>query len=196
MAPRVASHGSRAVVLVVLGSLAACNGGAQQGGGHARDAHGTSSVGGQVVSTVNGMPVTLGEVRDLVEHGGLDARTALRRLQDERLLAVEARRRGHEQAWSVFEVGRKASAQALLQRTAEQVAVSDVAIDAAYAAQRLRFEKPERRVCVHMLAQLSPKATPAQDAAARAAVERLEPMLASATDLDGFVRAYHKVGVD
>jgi parvulin-like peptidyl-prolyl isomerase len=181
---------------LALASASACNGAGPGSDGQRRDVRSGSSVGGQVVSTVDGAPITLADVRALVGDGEIEARTALRRLQAERLLAREAARRGMQMEWAVAEVERKAAVQALLQRVADEAVVTDEEVQAAYASQRERFEKPELRAAVHLLAKVGPKADAATSAAARAAVERLRPMLAGAEDLDGFVRTYKRVAVE
>jgi hypothetical protein len=174
----------------------ACDGAGPGSGRKARDARGGSSVGGQVVSTVDGAPITVGDVRALTSSGEIAPRAALRRLQEERLLAKEAARRGMAQEWAVSEVGRKAAVQALLATVAEEAVVADAELQAAYTAQRERFEKPELRAAIHLLGRAKADAGPAVAAAARAAVERLTPVLANAVDIDGFAHAYRKVTVD
>lgn len=178
--------------LLVL-ACACGDGGALDG---ERGRHGNSSVGGQVVSTVDGAPITLAEVRALIGAGEIDPRTALRRLQDERVLAHEAARRELGVEWSVADVERRAAVQALLAHAARAAVVPQEPLEAAYAAQGERFDKPEQRASVHLLASIKADADPAADAAARAAVERLIPMLAGAEDLAGFVQTYASVKVD
>jgi peptidyl-prolyl cis-trans isomerase C len=179
-----------------LAFACACNGAGSGGSGQERGARGGSSVGGQVVSTVDGAPITVADVRALVGAGEIEASVALRRLQQERLLAKEAARRGMEREWAVAEVGRKAAVQALLAQVANEAVVADAEVQAAYTQQRARFAKPEQRAAVHLLAKVAPDADAATSAAARTAVERLRPVLASAEDLDGFVHAYRRVTVD
>lgn len=173
----------------------ACGGVGSGAGDRARNPHGNSNVGGQVVSTVNGEPITLAEVDELVA-AGLTPREALERLQAERLLAAEARRRGVGDEWAVSEVARKAAVQALLSETAGAVTVSNEELEAALAKQRARFEQPERRACVHVLATVPKGATADVAAKARAVAEKLAPELEHAEDLDAFVQTYRKTMVD
>ena len=176
------------------GSLCACGDGHGLMAGHER-VHGSSNVGGQVVSTVDGDAITVADVRALIGDGALAPHDALRRLQDERVLAHEAARRGIAEDWEVAAVARKASVQALLADAANNAVVTDGQLEAAYTTQIARFETAEQRGSVHLLAKVKAGADAATDAAARAAVERLIPLLASAEDLDGFVQTYASVAV-
>lgn len=190
------ANGRLACVLGIAGAVAlGCGGGGRGLGSRGRDRHGTSAVGGQVVSTVDGNPITLAEVDALVA-AGLSPREALKRLQSERLLAAEALRRGVAEEWAVSEVGRKAAVQALLSETANAVEVTNEELEAAFARQSGRFELPERRAAVHLLATVPAKAGPDIDTKARAIAERLAPELEHADDLDAFVRTNRKAVID
>jgi hypothetical protein len=144
-------------------------------------------VGGAVISTVDGHAITIGDVQDLVSNSGLAPEEALRRLQAERLLMLEAERREFGRVSAVGEVGRQARVQALLAAATETASVSDEEVRAAYEKARGRFERPERRVAVHVLARLSKTPTPEADAAARAYAADMIPQLAAAQDVRGFL---------
>jgi parvulin-like peptidyl-prolyl isomerase len=178
-----------------LALACACGRAGSGAGDRGGNSHGTSNVGGQVVSTVNGEPIALAEVDELVA-AGLTPQEALERLQAERLLVAEARRRGVGDEWAVSEVERKAAVQALLSETASAVTVSDDELEAAFAKEHARFEQPERRACVHVLATV-PKGASAEVAdKARAVAEKLAPELEHAEDLDAFVHTYRKTVID
>ena len=163
--------------------LSGCN--AQQRRTLGESARGSSAVGGRVVSTVDGHAITVGEVEALVR-AGLSPREALRRLQAERLLMAEAERLGFGKTAAASQVATQARVQALLEAEADAVRVSDAEIRAAYERSKDRFEKPERRASVHVLAKLPKDASAEADAAARAFIERVIPELRDARDLDAF----------
>jgi parvulin-like peptidyl-prolyl isomerase len=174
-------------LLIAALALGAC------GRGHdaeqTRSAHGSSTVGGQVISTVDGYAITVADVEALARAGQISARDALARLQAERLLMIEAERRGFAKTADVDEVARKARVQALLDAEAATAVVSDEEIRAAYEKQKGRFEKGERRASVHVLAGL-PRVNPSPeaDAAAKAFIEALIPEMRAAVDLDDFCK--------
>jgi parvulin-like peptidyl-prolyl isomerase len=151
-----------------------------------RQARATAALGGQIVSTVDGQAIAVDEVQELAR-AGLSPRTALRRLEAERLLVAEATRRGLAKRAPVREVARQALVQALLQAEANAVVVSDSEIKAAYEKTLARFERPERRASVHVLAKLPKNPSPAADAAAKEFVLGVLPQLAATEDLDGFM---------
>jgi hypothetical protein len=180
------------ILVLVLGSGACGRGpGAQQM--HA--ARGTSAVGGQVVSTVDGYPITVADVQSLATAGGMSPRDALSRLQAERLLMIEAERRGFARSAAVDEVAQKARVQALLEAEAAAVSLSDEEIRAAYEKNKGRFEKAERRASVHVLAGL-PRVNPAPEAeaAAKAFIQDVIGQMRTASDLDAFCRQQMKRG--
>jgi parvulin-like peptidyl-prolyl isomerase len=126
---------------------------------------------GEVVSIVNGVSIHTHEVQRLVAATGLSARTALARLQAERLLELEAAQRGYGSRSETNRVARQALVQALLSRDVEVVSVDEAEITRAYAAARARFEPPEKRVASHVLALVPKGASEAQERAAHAFAE-------------------------
>lgn len=140
---------------------------------------GQARVGGTVVSTVNGEAITLEDVRTLVRGSRLDAAEALRRLQAERLLMAEAERRGRSADGAVRHVTRQALVQALLDQEAATATVSDAELRAAYQREHDRFDVPERRASLHVLASVE---TPEQDKAAYAFIRRVRNELAASAD--------------
>jgi peptidyl-prolyl cis-trans isomerase D len=111
------------------------------------------------------------DVQRLATAGGLSARTALARLQAQRLLEDEAAQRGYGSRSETNRVARQALVQALLTRDVEVAGADEAEITRAYAAARARFETPERRVASHVLALVPKGASDAQERAARAFAE-------------------------
>lgn len=175
---------------IVLVLIHGCDGG-RLGASAKAGRHGTATVGGGVISTVDGHPIAVSEVQELVA-AGLSPRVALARLQAERLLMADAERRGFGRLASVALVAEQARVQALLEAEADAVVASEQELRAAYAANLSRFEKPERRGSVHILAALPKNATPAADAAAKAFAERALRELAQTTDLEALLAGQHK----
>jgi parvulin-like peptidyl-prolyl isomerase len=186
---RRTGSGTQRLLVLALGFAAAsaCGRGDAGAGLRAAQSHGSANVGGQVISTVHGYAITVAEVRDLVAGSDLSAPEALRRLQAERLLMVEAERRGFSHGAAVDQVARQALVQSLLQRVTDQATASDEELHAAYERAKSRFERPERRVAVHVLAKLPKKATPEAQAAAREFAARMIEPLTQATDIKTFL---------
>jgi parvulin-like peptidyl-prolyl isomerase len=165
--------------------LAACGTGDSEQGLRGSQSRGSAQVGGQVVSTVHGHPITVSDVQDLVR-AGLSPEQALRRLQGERLLMAEAEQRGLGKQPAVEQVARQASVQSLLQSVTDAANASDEQLRAAYDRAKSRFEQPERRVTVHVLAKLPKNATAEADAAARAFAAQMIDRLAQVSDYKAF----------
>jgi hypothetical protein len=155
---------------------------------HGEQSHGHANIGGQVISTVHGFAITVAEVEALAREAGLPAAQALERLQAERLLMAEAERRGFGDDPAVREVGRKAAVQALLDQVANSEQVSEADVKEAYAKAKERFDKPERRASVHVLAALGKQPTPEAEAAAKAYAAQILPRLAAAEDPSALAR--------
>ncbi len=149
--------------------------GRQPGGGAAR-------VGGDVVSTVDGAAITVSEVQRLVNQSGLSPRQALSRLQDEALLMHEAEARGYGSAPEVLHLSRQAAAQALLAGVVESLHASDQETSDAYAAQSARFDVPEKRRSVHVLARLPAQPSAEQEEAAHAFADEVARAFAEESD--------------
>jgi len=179
-AGREACVGSWLLIAAVVG----CGAGDARHGSRGEQARGSAYVGGQVISTVHGHPISVGDVQALVRDSTLTPQQALWRLQAERLLMAEADQRGLGDEAAVEQVARQARVQSLLQDLTDAVAVSDEEVRAAYEKSKSRFEPPERRVVVHALAQLPKNATPQADAAARAFATQMIERLAATTDFN------------
>jgi peptidyl-prolyl cis-trans isomerase C len=162
-------------VWVALGAAACGADGSERPGGPSTV--GTASVGGRVVSTVDGHPITLDEVKRLADKGGISVEEALHLLQSELLLMAEAERRGYQDEADVELVARKARVQALLDAEAQSVEVSEARIDEAVAGSGDRFKQPERRRSIHVLAKLKGVDDPDAWDAGRRFIESVLPRL-------------------
>jgi hypothetical protein len=69
------------------------------------------------------------------------------------------------------------------------VRISESDLQAAYADGIARFDRPEARASVHVLAKLPANASPAAEAAAKAFAESMLAPLAEAPDLDSLLRS-------
>jgi hypothetical protein len=106
---------------------------------------------------VNGSPVSLSEVEAVVRRSNQTPRQALRSLEAEQLLMQEADKSGYYADPEVAFVGKQAAVQQLLiEQVEQQVRVTDEDLEAAYERDRSRFQQPERRASVHILAKLRP----------------------------------------
>ncbi|AKF07889.1 peptidylprolyl isomerase [Sandaracinus amylolyticus] len=174
---------ARSVVVACLVSLALACGGetAAPDAGARRAVAPSARVSGTVVSTVDGAPITLEEVEEVARETGLAPQDALRRLQEERVLAAHAEAAGLGDDDEVQDAVRRASVQALLEARVEAeitpASIPAEQVAARMEAQRARWARPERRRSTHVVARLAPDAPPEADAAAerfaRRAIERM-----------------------
>jgi len=146
---------SLVVALGLASVCAACGAGegATSGAEGAR-VIGRDQIGGDVVSTVDGHAITRQEVEEAARAASVSPTVALRRLQDEYVLSLAAERAGWGDDAQVSQAGRRALVQALLARSVEagEVEIDPAQIEAAYEANSARFDAPERRNSLHVLA--------------------------------------------
>src|SRR5688500_1639701 len=95
--------------------LCACDGGGD--GEHAAPER--AQVRGPIVARVQGTPIGLEQVRELVQETGLSPRTALSRLEDAVLLQQRAEQRGYQRSELVQQEARRALVRALLAQAVE-----------------------------------------------------------------------------
>ena len=144
---------------------------------------GDAEIGGEVVSTVDGAPITLAEVQEQAAGAGSSPAEALRTLQDEALLAAEAARRGYGTGAAVRRAGEKALVQALLAEIEAEhppESFSEQQVRDFFEAHAERFGRPERREAEHVLVRL-PEGTAegsAEDERARAVAAAIAGELA------------------
>lgn len=84
-----------------------------------RDTRGRATLGGDVVATVDGHPITVAEVEEVAREAGLSPLDALRRLEEEMVLVALAERRGLADDVEAERAARRAAVRALLERDIE-----------------------------------------------------------------------------
>lgn len=119
---------------------------------------GDADVGGDVVSTVDGHPITVADVEAYLRAEGGTPRAALAALQRQELLALEAERLGYGARPEVRGIARRALVQTLLEtieREHPPSAIRDDELRRAYESAGARFVVPERRRGDHALVRVS-----------------------------------------
>lgn len=178
MGGRTDATGVRGVAWVGATTAALLLGACGEGAG--APAGGGSAVGGSVVSTVNGEPITVAEIERIVQATGWTPRRALQRLQDQTLLAQEAHRLGYEDDAQVQATLERARVQVLLATEVEAVEATDEDIAKFYEHRKEQYVHGELRRTLHVLANLPKDANAEADAAARAFAETVVPRFRSA----------------
>lgn len=134
-----------------------------------------------VVARVGDEVVRAAEVTATARALGLEARPALERAIETRLLAQEARRRGLDVPWARDSAAWQARVQLLLQRSVEArfapASVPRPLIDQMLAARAIELSPGERMVAAHFLARLPEHPTEAQETAARTLAETFRTRL-------------------
>ncbi|MEZ4256456.1 MAG: peptidylprolyl isomerase [Polyangiales bacterium] len=180
-----------AVVVSALTAIAACNGGERRTGDGSPLADGRANIGGNVVATVDGRPITVARVAAVVRATGLAPSDALRRLEDEELLASEAAKRGMGERAVVQRILKQAAVQKLLHEAVEvpmQAAnVPAKEVDKVFEQRRDSLSHPEQRASVHILVRVKPGAAPDVDAKAKLVAQRAITDLRRAVDYDVLV---------
>ncbi len=145
-----------------------------------------SALDDRVVSTVDGTPITLGQVRDLARETGLSPLEALHRLQEERVLVTQAEAQGLGDAPEVREAVARASVRALLRARIEgpltPESFSDQEVRERAQRDAARFTRNERRRSTHVLAEVAPDAPAELSLHAMAFVREAIERLAAAED--------------
>ena len=184
----------------LLLALTSCGGGEADVPSQPRTAREPSTADGPVVATVNGEPITLAELEDVVRATGLSPRDALTRLEEERALAQLAEEAGAGDSAEVRAAMDRAAIQALLATDVEGAvrveSIDSAAIDERYQAIRDRFEQPERRESAHVLAQLPRDASPEAEAQAERFVRRVIAELSSEADPAAAIDRYRAEAVE
>jgi len=160
---------------------------------------GTSVVGGDVVATVHGHPITVGEIEEVARAASLAPREAAIRLEEEALLAAEASRQGYGNDHGVIRVRQQALIQAFLRREIEDahspasIAAEDVM--QAYAAAGVEFNRPETRRSVHILVSAPLDADPDTNTRAVAVIRFVIEEIRAGVESGSIVRRYHRRNV-
>jgi hypothetical protein len=175
--------------------LVACHG--NTGRPHRNDgvAVGAAKVGGAIVSTVNGEAIGLDEVKATAESLGITLPDALRRLQSEHLLMLEAQRAGYMDNREVERVERQANVQALLEAEAHSVVVTEADLAEAYAKQAARFHVPETRTSSHVLVKVAVSASPDEDARAKEVALQLRDAFQRRPDVQAWQKRFRKTSM-
>jgi hypothetical protein len=119
--------------------------------------YGEQQAGSQVVSTVNGVAITLSDVNRVARQTGFSAREALAKLQAELLLAERAEALGFRDDPAVEFVTKQAEVQALLTKDVEPVEVTKEEIEKAYEKDDA-YRIPESRRSLSVLAKIEKNA--------------------------------------
>jgi parvulin-like peptidyl-prolyl isomerase len=136
----------------------------------------------RVVSTVDGAPITLGQVQDLARETGLAPLAALRRLQEESVLLAQAEAQGLSDAPDVRSATQRAAVRAFLRARIEgpftPESFSDEEVRARAERDARSFTRDERRRSTHVLAEVAADAPAALSDRAmvfiREAIEQME----------------------
>lgn len=160
----------------------------------AASAPGTARVGGDVVATVNGIPITTAEVEQLARDARITSLLALRRLEDELVLGELAARAARGDDPEAERAARRASVRAFLRLEVEATHTPETITHAEIEARRAQIGRalvqPELRRASHLLVPLARDAEEAQvDAALRIARE-LRDEVARADDPSRALDAY------
>lgn len=157
---------------------------------------GDVKVGGRVVSTVQGHPITVSMVERAARVAGVSPAVALRRLQDETLLAAAAEHAGLGNRREVRSATRRAMVQELLAREIEaRVTEADVTaeeLEALFERDLERWESPERRRSVHALARIPAGAPPDAERAAERWIRELHAAAAASGDPEAAILALRR----
>lgn len=136
-----------------------------------------AEVGGEVVSTVDGEPITLSQVRETATRLHLSPLDALRRLQSELAIVHRAERTPLVRDAEVEQARRRAAVRALLRTQIEAMHMPEAetpeAVEERHAQIADRLVQPEHRRSTHVLVPIAQDAEPARLDAARRIAERL-----------------------
>ncbi len=153
---------------------------------------GTDRVGGDILSTVDGVGIAREDVIALMQSGGFTAREALTRLQEEVLLSREAERRGYH----LGARGQRLLDRALVQTLLAELETTHAAEDVGVAQARQIFDSQDRAMASeearrsrHVLVRVPTDVAPgsSEDADARALAVEILTELASAEPGDASV---------
>jgi hypothetical protein len=155
---------ARANAAIGLALLAlACGDGPGGSEAERERARGRAVVGGEVVSTIDGNPISRRDVESAARAARVRPSVALHNLQDEALLALAAEREGYGDDRGASRAERQAAVQMLLLREVEarvpESAVDEAQVLAAFEADPQRYDRPEMRGSVHVWAEIQPGAS-------------------------------------
>lgn len=113
--------------------------------------------GNRVVSTVNGVAISEADILETMKQLDLSVNQALSKLEAEKLLMIEAERRGYGDRPEVQYVAKQAAVQKLLASAIEPVEISQDDLKAMYERNIKRYITPEYRRSLHILAKMEQK---------------------------------------
>jgi len=145
---------------------------------------------GPVVSTVDGVAITLSDVERIVRNTGLPSEEALTRLEAEQLLAAKAASLGFGAHREVRYVVKQAMVQALLFAEVEPTEVTQSEIEQAYQKDIETYRVPERRRSLHVLAKVNEKASEATSKAAEKFARKAIRAFQSSSDVEDVFERY------
>jgi parvulin-like peptidyl-prolyl isomerase len=143
-----------------------------------------------VVSTVDGVVITLSNVERIVQKTGLPRAEALAKLEAEQLLAAKAESLGFGAHPEVQYVVKQAMVQALLSADVEPTEVTQSEIEQAYQEDIETYRVPERRRALHVLAKVNEKASEAISKAAEAFARKAIRTFQSSRDVEEVFERY------
>ena len=175
-------RGKPASCWALLGVLAVGCGEASSGGAASAEtpplptpARAHAEVGGEVVSTVDGEPITLTQVRETATRLHLAPQDALRRLQSELAIVHRAEATPLVRDAEVERAAQRAAVRALLRTQLEVAHTAEgqtpQAVAARYAEIAQNLVSPEQRVSTHLLVPIAADAEEARRDAARRIAE-------------------------
>lgn len=157
-------------------------------------ASGDSSVGGDIVATVDGVGIGVADVEALARAEQLAPLEALRRLEGELLLARASERAGAGDVDEADAEARRAAVRALLHRVIEPAhtpeGVSAETLDARHREIASALSAPETRRAGHALVQLPADAPEARVDAAMRLAQRIRGELATLSDPEAALDRY------
>lgn len=155
-----------------------------------------ATVGGDVVATVNGVPITVAEVREAAQSAGIPALVALRRLEDEIALSDQASVAGVARDPEIEAAARRALVRALMHRVIEPAntpeGISAADVEERHGLIRGALSAPQTRRATHVLVALARDADPARVDAATRLARQIRDELAS--DVNPAAAADQRVG--
>ncbi|MFK7992304.1 MAG: peptidylprolyl isomerase [Sandaracinaceae bacterium] len=155
---------------------------------------GEDVVGPDVAATVDGHGIARATVIASAQAAGVEPTVALRRLEDEALLAQAAAEAGFADDPDVERASRQALVQALLARTAEahDPNITDAQVEAAFESNLERWESPETRASQHLLVRVAEDAPEEAQADARRTAEDHLSRLRGSMDAAAALRAMQR----
>ncbi len=143
-----------------------------------------------VVSSVDGVAVTLSDVERIVQKTGLPRAEALAKLEAEQLLAAKAKSLGFGAHPNVQYAVKQAMVQALLSADVEPTEVTQSEIEETYQDDIKTYRVPERRRALHVLAKVNEVAGEMTSKAAESFARKAIRAFQSSRDIEEVFERY------